>query len=217
MDVYHAQCVDLFPMDVMSFKRNCNIVWLCESCGKQMRQIRNDKMLPSKQVEYAAPEMLSPQPSMETDMKEEIRELKEQVQAIQRSVANLSLSRASSEQEEIPLARSPPKCELLHGSKLQVNSKHPSPSREKFWLFFTRIRNTVSENQVFQMVSKVIGSQDIIVKRLVAGWKDVSLLPFISYKIGIDIRYKEVAMSPSNWPKGICYREFYEDYQLWEP
>lgn len=231
-DVYHAKCANLFPADVMSFKRNSGFLWMCESCRKLLHQIRNDGTFLTKQSSPAPNPINKPlvSPSVsplnisEHDLKEEIRELREQFQVMQQSIADLSLSRAvcSSVQENVPLARSSPKCntELLHGSKLsaEVNAeKHSDTQQGKFWMFFTRIKNTVSEDQILQMASQVVGSKDIIVKRLVSDWKDISLLPYVSFKVGMDAKYRDVAMISSNWPDGICYREFYNDYKLWEP
>lgn len=92
-----------------------------------------------------------------------------------------------------------------------------SVSQGKFWLFFTRLRNTVNERQMFRMVSTSIGSENVAVKKLVADWKDVSTLPYISFKVGVDVEFKSVAMLPSTWPVGVCYREFYNTYDVWEP
>lgn len=193
-----------------------------------MCQIRSDETLIAKRSTLAANTVAKPLvsslPVLDHDLKEEIQDLKVKVQAMQQSIADLSLSRAvsSSVQEDVPLARSSPKCNLtlLHGSKSSagINAENRSSAlQDKFWLFLTRIKNTVSEEQISRMVSQVVGSKDIIVKRLLADWKDVSLLPYVSYKIGIDAKYRDVAMISSNWPKGISYREFYLDYKVWEP
>lgn len=66
------------------------------------------------------------------------------------------------------------------------------------------------------MVAESLGIDDgILVKKLVPYWKDVSLLPFISFKVGIDPIFR--AMCSSTWPTRINFREFREQCNTWQP
>ena len=105
----------------------------------------------------------------------------------------------------------------MHGSKCSTatrNASVPPVPHEKFWLFFTHLKNTVSESQMHGLVSTSIGSSDIIVKKLVADWKDITRLPYVSFEIGIDADYKDMVMLPSTWPAGVHFREFHNNYDL---
>lgn len=217
-DAYHAECVKLTDADVLSFKRNRCIWWLCVSCTSLMSQIRNDKSLLSKRSNFAPED----NQSMNMVLANDILELKKEIAIIQRTIADQSdrTATTTSINDSPPLARSSPKSnrKLMHGSKCSNDSSSiSSVPRDKVWLFFTRLRNTVSENQMLRMVSTAIGSKNVIVKKLVADWKDVSTMPYVSFKIGIEAEFRNIAMRRSTWPVGVCYREFYNEYDIWEP
>lgn len=224
-DAYHADCVNLTDADVMSFNRNRCIWWLCVSCTNMMCNIRNDKSLLSKRSSFALQreQTVKSVPPLEADMKNDILEMKKEIAIIQRTLADHSnVHGSASINESTPLARSSPKCDktLMFGSKCSstnVSTSSSSTTQEKFWLFFTRLKNTVNEDQMLRMVSTAIGSNNVTVRKLVACWKDISTLPYVSFKIGIDPEFKNVAMLSSTWPTGVCYREFHNNYELWEP
>lgn len=226
-DVYHAACVKLSTDEVTSFKRNHCIWWLCEECGKFLYKIRKDKSL------YAARLMQKPKtvvantkpisPTVSNmDLQEEIQKLKVQMNAVHQSIVDLTTANTlatDTSHDHTPLAQSSPKqfSTLMHGSKCVIPSTDLSASRNKFWMFFTRIKRSVNEQQIMKLVNDSIGTCDVVVKKLVSRWRDVSTMPFISYKVGIDVGLKDLAMNPSSWPKGISFREFQDDYEIWEP
>lgn len=37
---------------------------------------------------------------------------------------------------------------------------------------------------------------------------DVNTLNFVSFKVGVDPKYRNAALDPSTWPRGILFREF---------
>lgn len=111
---------------------------------------------------------------------------------------------------------------LQHGSRLDTSadSNESDGNAERFWIFFTKIKNNVSEKQMLDMVCESLCYSSKItpvVKRLVPYWKDPSTLPYVSFKIGIDPMMKTVALLPSTWPRNICFREFYDHLPVWEP
>lgn len=109
---------------------------------------------------------------------------------------------------------------LQFGSRLDSNANSCSDAAgaQRFWLFFTRVKNTVTEDQMLDMVRKSLHHTSNIapvVKKLTPYWMDASTMPYISFKICIDPSLKTTAMLPSTWPKNICFREFYN--RVWEP
>lgn len=48
---------------------------------------------------------------------------------------------------------------------------------------------------------------------------DVNSLNFISFKVGVDPKYRSAALDPSSWPKGILFREFEDNKakSFWMP
>lgn len=221
-DAYHASCVKLTQDDVASFRRNHCIWWMCVKCGNMMRELRNDDSLISKRSKCTSKPI---EPKLTTVQKkslsEEIVELKEQITSIHQSIADLSVVRKEvqvSLEKDAPLAQSSPMSfsRLMHGSN-HSNRSDSSVVQDKFWLFFTRIKNTVNEERILKMVANCIGSKDAVVKKLVSKRINVATLPFISFKVGIDTELKDVALNPASWPEGVCFREFHDSYKLWEP
>lgn len=51
-------------------------------------------------------------------------------------------------------------------------------------------------------------NEPIDVVKLVRRGVDINQLSFISFKIGMGMKWKEKAMRPENWQKGIYFREF---------
>lgn len=82
---------------------------------------------------------------------------------------------------------------------------------DKFWLYLSRIRPNVSNEQILAMVrANIEMDTDPEVVKLVAKGVDTSNMTFISFKVGLDPALKAVALDPSTWPEGIMFREFEE-------
>lgn len=144
---------------------------------------------------------------------------------IQKTLCDLTAFRMSISptSADRPLAHSSPtsnECQTTNyigtaPRRIRNDSTHRSG---KFWLYFNRIKNDVTENEMYSMVAESLGNTDaIIVKKLVSSWTDVSRLPYVSFKVGVDDSLRERALCSSTWPRGICFREFKEQCYTWEP
>lgn len=81
----------------------------------------------------------------------------------------------------------------------------------KFWLYLSRIRPDVTNEQMSAMIrANLEMTQDPEVVKLVAKGVDISNMTFISFKVGLDPALKTNALDPSTWPEGIMFREFEE-------
>lgn len=79
----------------------------------------------------------------------------------------------------------------------------------KFWLYLSRIRPDVTNEEVLAMVrANLDTTQDPEVVKLVAKGTDTSSMTFVSFKVGLDPSLKTNALNPSTWPEGIMFREF---------
>lgn len=159
------------------------------------------------------------------DLMHEIAAVKQQISDIHGSMSAGLVTGYERNPESSVLARSSP----LSSTKLQQGSRLDSSANvsavgdyaDRFWIFFTRIKNTVTEKQMSDMVCQSLryspSSTSPVVKKLVPYWKDTSAMPYISFKVGIDPMMKTSALLPSTWPKNIHFREFYNDLHVWEP
>lgn len=165
-----------------------------------------------------------------------ISEIRTEIASIQNTLADLTAFRLSvlgtTTCNEQPLAHSSPVPSTSYSSthgccvgnrtgaiprQMSNASYHPS-NNEKFWMFFSRVKNDVTEDEIRAMVAACLGTTDlIIVQKLVSNWIDLAQLPYISFKVGIDVKFRDRAMLPSTWPSGIYYREFREKCFTWRP
>lgn len=155
----------------------------------------------------------------------EIAKLKNEIASLHHSLMHSTVSRVDVNKtdfsnEHRPLAES--SLLSLPGDQQSTNNCRRSSAvveqsnrNDRFWLFFTRVKNCVTEQQILEFVTDRLGTDDAIVRKLVPAWKDTLSMPYISFKIGIHIRLKETALLPSTWPAGLRFREFRED--VWEP
>lgn len=93
-------------------------------------------------------------------------------------------------------------------------------NKQKFWLYLSRISPSVTVEQVAALAKQRLGTNDVEVTKLVAKGRDVSMLSYISFKIGIDVGLKTKALCSSTWPRGIYFREFTDNrtnVNFWEP
>lgn len=229
-NVFHIICAKLHHEIVSCCRSTPNIWWLCNQCTPLMREMRNERILNTKSKSAIPPEKVDNPKATPMDEKmnydKEICELKRQIGIIQENLSNASIAKATDESFASlnlhpPIARSSPLSspQLLHGTKQTSTSNVTAPTNapgEKFWLFFTRIKNDVTELTMSRMVQECLSSDaPIEVKMLVPAWKNPSMLPYISFKIGIDVNFKEAALRSSTWPVGLCFREFRNC--VWEP
>lgn len=198
--------------------------WICDACIEQIRAIRNDRLLQSQVpsndiVTFNSPNVIH----AEMNYDKEITVLKQQIAAIHETIGNVTITEArahskSSRSTSIgtPVAQSSPvsSSRLLCGTKTIYDMSdvvYPRVTDDRFWLFFTRLENNVTERDLSsKIISDSLGSTvSTVVKRLVPAWKDPSTMPYVSFKVGIETRFKELALLPSTWPTGICFREFH--------
>lgn len=224
-DAFHAECAKLSIDELLLYRKLPNVYWMCNECSNVMRDMRKDRTLPAKRTEITAIPSISSAAIDRHD--KDIAELQKQINAIHQTLSNVSTSCTApglqTVNESRPLAQSSP----LSSSKLLCGTKNVGDQScssdesgvfegDKFWLFFTRIKNTATERDISEMVADSLGTDETtVVKKLVSPWKATSLLPYVSFKVGINVRFKEPAMRQSTWPAGICFREFRNN--VWEP
>ena len=77
-----------------------------------------------------------------------------------------------------------------------------------FWLYLSGILPEVPESKVSELAESRLKTSNLRVVKLVPRGKDTRSLTFVSYKIGMPLDFKTVALSTDTWPRGIRFREF---------
>lgn len=92
---------------------------------------------------------------------------------------------------------------------------------EKFWVYLTKISPDVSESEVQNLANECLQTTDAVAKSLVPRGKPLSMLSFVSFKVGVQKDLKSKAMDPATWPQGIEFREFIDHgsnvRNFWKP
>lgn len=239
---YHAKCVGLSSDEKISCLKNPHIFWICTTCSKMLRDIRYSANMQAQFKSLVTNSEDAPRTTQQAHSAESvptctsigaIAEIKAELASIQKTLADLSTSHLAvldTTIKEQPLAHSSPTTSngLSQGSRpahhagviprQMGNTSYSSNGNKKFWLFFSRVRNDVTEDEIRSMVADCLGNTDsILVHKLVSNWIDASLLPYISFKVGIDIALRDRAMRHSTWPNGVWFREFKEKCYTWQP
>lgn len=226
---YHASCVKMSYEEMVKYRQSHNMWWMCNSCSDKRVQQRNNRNL-----QPTDPKTSTPDANVIARIDEEIAALKQKVTEIHQSLAvnatvtpvcttsnqptasqstaesSSSSSSSSSPSKKLPVIQSGTKATSSQNSIVEQRSEN-----DRFWLFLTRIKNYVTEREVMKLVYEALGTDDVIVKKLVPAWKDACSMPFVSFKVGVNVRLKQSALLPSVWPCGLHFREFRHNY--WEP
>lgn len=113
------------------------------------------------------------------------------------------------------VARSPPDSDpaprIIHGTATIQDPSVQLTVPPRFWLYLTNIAPSVSDDVVDRLVKQQLGSDDVIIRKLVKRDRVLSTATFISFKVGMSLQLRDKALSPSTWPQGVGFREF-EDY-----
>lgn len=226
-DVFHAACVKMSAEDLLKYRESNNFWWMCNSCSDLMVKKRNDRHMLLKEANCEAS---APKHKEITRIDDDIAELKQQIAVIHQSLANSAVvfSRAEPNVDSPSLITNNDAAESspvsLPVPDTQVGTKATTRlsciveqrcTNDRFWLFLTGIKNCVHERDILELATDALGTDDVFVKKLVPAWKDSLSMPFISFKIGINVRLKGKALLPSTWPSGLRFREFRNNY--WEP
>lgn len=110
---------------------------------------------------------------------------------------------------------------IFCGTSQSASNALEARSDENFWVYLTKISPEVSENDVLNLAKERLQTEDVVVRSLVPRGKPLSMLSFVSFKVGVHNDYKSKAMDPATWPKGIQFREFVDNdsnsRHFWKP
>lgn len=209
---FHAKCVGL------SYDEGCaclhsNIFWMCDCCRDHIEKGRFRNAMTEK-------------PSYAT--RKEVDCLKSDVERISKLVSQFS-THASSEQGPSPKGHTGSKRQVISAdnsssplSSTKIDNPDPAAEIGKddlLQLYVTNIAIDVTDCEVQQMVCESIGANNVrSVKCLVPVWKDTSTMDYVSFKIVVDAKFRNVALKSSNWPAGVRCREFRDSFHTpWRP
>lgn len=221
---YHMNCTSLNTFDIRRCVEHKNVLWLCDGCLGSFRKER----MGSSDEKQSEENDRSNVKSTVGQLQSEVAKIKECIASLQTSL-NCSenhsttnfLPSSSTPERSVLLGRTAARYEsdrtqLLTGSRTSNGSMHPS---RKFWMFFTRVAKHVPTAAIKEMVSRSLQMQEEAeVVRLVPRWGNYDDWRYISFKVGVDRKYKDTAIAESTWPAGLLFKEFVQrEPSYWEP
>lgn len=221
---FHASCVGLSEASVCCLSKN--IVWLCDDCLFDFHDSQREvKCSQSETTDHALRCVTA-----------ELTDISTKIANVMKMISEDSHVDTSKEgTNELPPIHSTPNRSLqLHaGSRNNISDTSAKTSQAHssgtstcyrggtFSLFLTNIDEQVTENEIADLVSQsleVDATGLIGVRKLGPKWTSNSIVDYASFKVLLDVRYKETALQPHIWPSGIMYREFFErPRKTWKP
>lgn len=215
---YHIGCVGLNRELLRSL--SYGFVWLCTECHPALNDWKNAKQATSP-----------PPVALNNSVNTELAQLKLQVSAIMGTLDRIipedisTVSTSAIQLHSTPIAAP---AEVMSGTNMSYESENsravPSAVLENdasFALLLTNIHIATTENDVDSLVRRCLGvpaGDCISVIKLVPKQVDYRLLNYISFKIVLNRRCKDLAMCASTWPHGIKFREFVNRFaDTWKP
>lgn len=204
-----------------------NVLWLCDGC---LFSFRKQRSAPTNQTIVND----LTETNIESNVEHTVYQLQSEFASIKESFVELKRTLAGDQETDknpkIPITSTPqrncdplniPSLKLNDTSQLQVGSnvKTASTGSRKCWIFFTRVAKHVSTDDMRKMVYDSLqpnGQPEVV--KLVPRWSNHENLRFISFKVGVDWKYKDKALMNSTWPAGLLFREFeHRASGYWEP
>lgn len=206
---------------------NPNLVWMCDECAKLMKMARFKSAVSS--FGDVINTITEKQESVHSEIRRELERQGQQIALLSKRITSstpvLLESGGFSGQPSLKRRRGEdltPNKPLVGGTKVVADVSVltvPEPV-ELFWLYLSRIHPSVKPDAVEMLAKDCLQTNDPIKAiPLVKRGTDTSRMRFISYKIGIDPKLRDVSLDSSTWPKGILFREFEDNSSknLWLP
>lgn len=211
---FHATCVGVSETQLCALTKN--IVWICDDCMFEYCRARD-----------RIPESPKAQPVEYNVILAHIADLKSQIEIIVNSIAELPTSIAcptssvSTQRHSTPI-NSPKPLNSVSACRSECSRSSTHNRGDSFSLLLTNIDRRATENEITSLVSQslcVPEPECMDVTKLVPRWKSCANLDFISFKVVLPGRWKQLALNASTWPREVKVREFTcrKNIDPWKP
>lgn len=208
-----------------------NLFWMCDECVKLMKCARFKTTVLS--FGDAINSITQSQELAHAELRKEIGKQGELIARLSRGIVHSTpIHPGSGGRLRQPPLKRPRTDGLLPSKPLAVGTKVvtnndivtevitvPEPAA-MFWLYLSRIHPSVKPESIEKLVKDCIQCEDSVkVVPLVKKGIDIKSMSFISFKVGIDPKFRDVALNANTWPMGLLFREF-EDISsknMWKP
>lgn len=225
--VVHLKCASIDKNVVKSVSDIPNYHWMCDECSKLMKVIRFRNAMSS--VGNAICELTKNQEAANAELKSELAKHTEQIAQLSNRINSVTpILPVTAPRRTMKRRRIDDNHEARPAKPLIVGTRStdhtsavatvPVPT-VMFWIYLSRLHPSVKPDAVEKLTRDSLQCDTAKAIPLIKQGTDVNSLNFISFKVGIDPIFREAALDPSSWPKGILFREF-EDTRVgkyWMP
>lgn len=214
--VAHVKCAKLNTSFLKILLERKNLFWMCDECVKLMKMTRFKETMSSMSEGISS--IQNKHDEAFSELKEAIKFNGEKIEKLSKKVFETASTPLTS---RLPTVEPPKKRRreerLLTNLPLLVGTKATSsravmtvsPPKELFWLYLSRIHPSVKSEAVAELVKTSLQCNDPIkVVPLLKKDADLNAMNFISFKVGIDKKFRDAALETETWPQGILFREF---------
>lgn len=226
---FHYKCARLSEETYKDICGHVAVFWFCKGCCDLMKNARFKNAMVSSNA--ATLELKDAYQKVVEELKAEIKtsllaELKDEIQGGFNKLSPAVLSPIPPRVFQFNARNSPKRTrdddvpepveqptKIFRGTGPSANNAvrgSAGNSDDKFWLYLTKISPDVSESDVQSLAMECLQTNEIVVKSLIPRGRPLSMLSFVSFKVGVKKDLKSMAMNPATWPQGIEFREFIE-------
>ncbi|XP_058456733.1 uncharacterized protein LOC131434105 [Malaya genurostris] len=211
-NVVHMKCAKLNKPFLKVNDENPNLLWICDECCKLIKLARFRETVSS--IGCAVSAIAEKTESICAELKAEITKNSQQISRLSRIVSTSSSVPAN------PVSRPAAKRrreEVFETSSSLMGGRKPAENCNiatvplafiLAWIYISRFHPSVSKEMVEKLTKAGLNCNDeISVIPLVKKGMDVNTLNFVSFKVGIPAKYRDVALNRDKWPQGVLFRE----------
>lgn len=211
--IVHLRCANIDKNFAKSISDATNLYWMCDECAKLMKLVRFRNAVSS--VGDAICELTKNQEVANTELKNELVKHSQQIAHLSNRINSItpsmpiSAERRAMKRRRIDNDNQPAKS-FVGGTRIADSNcvaSVPVPIT-MFWVYLSRLHPSVNYEAVEKLARECLQCEAAKAVPLVKQGTDVNSLNFISFKVGVDPKFRAVALDPSSWPKGILFREF---------
>lgn len=215
--IVHLRCLNTDNSLTKTLSDMPNLHWMCDECTKLMKiaRFRNTVRNTVSSIGNAISELTKIQEAANAELKrtltlhsEQIAQLSNRINSTTPCLPASAVRRAKKRPrtENVQPAAKP----LIGGTKStgDIGIATVQPPAAMFWIYLSRLHPSVKSDAVETLTRDCLNCESAKAIPLVKQGTDVNSLNFISFKVGVDPKYRTKAIDPSSWPKGILFREF---------
>ncbi|XP_055590102.1 uncharacterized protein LOC129742251 [Uranotaenia lowii] len=212
---FHLKCAGLLSSHLKSKADNRNLLWVCDECCELLKHSFFRRSLACYELLIA--DLRKSQASLVSELKLELAATNSKLdKCLKAQTNNNPAPRITSPWPNVPTPTNKRRrvenltlAPCVGTKKATVKTiATVAPPEKKFWVYLARLQNNVTAKDIEELAMECLQCDSAEVHLLVRKDVNVSTLRSISFKVGVDPKLKDAALSPRTWPAGVLFREF---------